>query len=184
MEREICHYKRLAAAVNMFSMRKSHIFNLSIFRGMDKEQQEIFLPLIELCHIAEGKTIFKQGDPANCLYILESGIIEIVYKPFDGPDLSVSRITNGGVFGWSSMMGRERYTSGAMAVVDCEAYRICGKDLHILCEKYPETGVVILDRLASAIAERLEGTHKVIMDILNQGMEMQGKINFEGAKNG
>jgi CRP-like cAMP-binding protein len=169
---------------NMVTMRRRHIFNLSVFKGIQPDQQDLLVPLISLCHIPEGTTIFKQGESATHLYILESGIVEILFKPFDGPCLSVSRLTSGCVFGWSSTLGRDGYTSAAKAVTDCKAYRFYGKDLQKVCEEHPETGVVILDRLASAIVERLECTHNEIMDILNQGMDLGLNLAERGSKNG
>lgn len=163
-------------------MRRKHLFNLSIFKGLEQEQQDLLIPLISLCHIPEGTTIFKQGESATHLYVLESGIVEILFKPFDGPSLSVSQITSGGVFGWSSTLGREGYTSAAKALMNSEAYRICGKELQKLCEEHPDTGVVILDRLASAIVERLECTHHEIMSILNQGMDLGFNLSEQGSK--
>lgn len=168
---------------NMGTMQRRHLFNLSVFRGLEQEQQDLLIPLISLYHIPEGTTIFKQGEAATHLYVLESGIVEIIFKPFDGPSLSVSRLTSGCIFGWSSTLGREGYTSAAKAVMDSEAYRICGKELQALCEEHPDTGVVILDRLASAIVERLECTHNEIMSILNQGMDLGFNLSERGNKN-
>lgn len=165
-------------------MRKRHIFNLSIFKGLEPEHENLLVPLITLCHIPQGTTIFKQGQAATHLYVMDGGIVEIIFKPFDGPNLTVSRITRGGVFGWSSTMGRAGYTSAARALIDSEAYRIKGKELQQLCEQFPDTGVVILDRLASAIAEHLECTHNQIMSILNQGMDLGYDLSERGSKNG
>jgi CRP-like cAMP-binding protein len=167
----------------MVKMRKKHLFNLSIFQGIDADKQSQLLPLVSLCHVTEGTILFKQGEAATHLYIVESGIVEIIFKPFDGPALTVSRLNSGCVFGWSSTLGRSGYTSAARALTDCETYRICGKDLQKLCEDNPETGMVLLDRLASAIAERLECTHNEIMGILNQGMDLGFDLNRQGSKN-
>jgi len=182
-DREKCHYHLRPALAHNCSMRKRHLFNLSVFKGIDPVQQDLLLPLITLCNIPEGTTIFQQGEAAKYLYILESGIVEIIFKPFDGPALPVSRITSGGVFGWSSTLGRDGYTSAARTLTDIEAYRFTGKELQKLCEEYPETGMVILDRLASAIVERLECTHHEIMSILNQGMELGLNLSVQGSKN-
>jgi CRP-like cAMP-binding protein len=180
-QQEICHYLLMLHSGKMDSMRKRHLFNLSVFKGMKKEQQDLLLPLISLCHIPENVIIFNQGETAKYLYILECGMVEIVFKPFDGPAIPVSCITSGGIFGWSSTLGREGYTSTARTLMESAAYRFDGKDLQKLCEKYPETGVVILDRLASAIVERLECTHHEIMSILNQGMELGLNLSEQGS---
>jgi CRP-like cAMP-binding protein len=156
-------------------MRKRHLFLLSIFKELNKEQQDLLIPLITLCHFAAGETLFKQGDRAMHLYILESGIVNILFKPSDGPEILVAHLTSGGVFGWSATLGRDSYTSAAHAEMDCEAYCFDGAELRKLCEEYPDTGVVILDRLALAISKRLETTHNKVMGVLNQGMD----LNFD-----
>ncbi|MEA5078206.1 MAG: cyclic nucleotide-binding domain-containing protein [Anaerolineaceae bacterium] len=165
-------------------MSKRHLFSLPVFQGTSVELQAKLTPLVTLCHIAAGTTIFKQGEAANYLFILEKGQVEIVFKPFDGPALLVSRLGKGDIFGWSSTLGRKGYTSAAQALCDCEAYRMSGKDLQRLCENDPQSGVVILDRLASAIAERLECTHTEIMGILNQGMNLDLDLHTQGSNYG
>jgi CRP-like cAMP-binding protein len=154
-------------------MRRRHIFLLPIFKEMTEEQQQLLLPLITLCRFNADQTIFKQGDSADHLYIIENGLVDIIFKPSDGPALQVSRLTRGGVFGWSSALGRENYTSSAQAVMNLEAYRFTGKELRTLCEVNPETGVVILDRLALAIAQRLESTHGQVMSLLKNSMDLK-----------
>ena len=152
------------------------------FQGVNGELQDQLTPLITLCHITAGTTIFQQGEAAKHLFFLESGEVEIVFKPFDGPVLSVAHLKHGAIFGWSATMGRKAYTSAALALSDCEAYRIEGKELQLLCENHPESGVVILDKLASAIAERLESTHNEIMGILIQGMNLNLDLQKQGSK--
>ena len=45
-----------------------------------------------------------------------------------------------------------------------------GEDLRQLLERYPETGTLVLERLAAVIAERLRNTHEQVMALLLQGM--------------
>jgi CRP-like cAMP-binding protein len=71
-------------------------------------------------------------------------------------------------------LGRETYTSGAVAEVDCAVYRIRHSELRRLCEAEPATANLFLDRLAGVIAERLRNTHNSVLDMLNQGIETNG----------
>jgi hypothetical protein len=48
--------------------------------------------------------------------------------------------------------------------------RVRGEDLRILCEQHPDTGILILERLATVIAERLSNTHDQVMALLVEGM--------------
>lgn len=132
-----------------------------------------------LAHIAEhidlkrydaDAIIFKQGDPAEHLFILLSGGIVIRYNPPDGDVLDVAEISEHNVFGWSAALGRESYTSSAICTVACELLSISGNDLRLICQRYPETGVIILERLAGVIAQRLRNTHEHVMDLLRSGI--------------
>jgi CRP/FNR family transcriptional regulator, cyclic AMP receptor protein len=75
------------------------------------------------------------------------------------------------VFGWSAALRRDIYTSGASAVQESVAYRIRGVKLPEICSRYPETGGLLLERLASVIAERLRSTHTQVLGILTQGID-------------
>jgi len=114
--------------------------------------------------------VFAQDDPADRLYVLLSGRVAIRFKPHDGETLTVTEIAPGGVFGWSAALGRRSYTSSAVSLEAGEALGLRGADLRRLCETQPDTGVVILERLAEVIAERLRSTHAQVVDLLRLGM--------------
>jgi CRP/FNR family transcriptional regulator, cyclic AMP receptor protein len=73
------------------------------------------------------------------------------------------------VFGWSAAMMRDIYSSGAQAAEESDVLRISGCQLRKLCEKNPDTGSLLLNRLAGVIAERLQHTHTQIVNILSRG---------------
>ncbi len=171
---DICHYKGQFPFVNMLSMFGQDIAKLPLFQGLGQEQLERLMALMEPLFIPKRKVIFEEGQAAEYLYILIKGEVEIRYKPYDGPPLTVVHITPGGVFGWSASLGREVYTSAAIALTECETYRISSHLLHHLCDRAPDIGGVLLDRLAGVIAERLPSTHSQVLTILTEGMEMKG----------
>lgn len=143
----------------------------SIFAGLDGNQIGQLSPYLVECQFPADSIIFEQGHPADHLFILLSGEVVVHYKPYDGPPLTVARIGPGGVFGWSAALRRDIYTSGASAVQESLAYRIRGSNLPVICSKYPETGGLLLERLASVIAERLRSTHTQVLGILTQGID-------------
>lgn len=171
---EICHYKRKCAFINIGSMFRQDYAQLSIFAGLDGNQISQLSPFMMECSFPRDQVIFDQGKPAEYLYILLSGEVAIHYKPYDGPPLTVARIEPGGVFGWSSALRRDVYTSGAIAVQESLAYRIRGSNLPVICNQHPETGKILLERLAGVIAERLRSTHTHVLGILTQGMDTKG----------
>ncbi len=156
-------------------MFRQDLDQLTIFQGMSRDQIKALDPIMELCEFPANCLIFEQGQLADYLYILIEGEVQINYKPYDGPpSLEVSRIARGGIFGWSAAMRHEVYTSSAITLEKSQAYRITSERLHQLCSKSPETGIILMKRIATAIAKRLDSTHGQILAILMEGVDLEG----------
>lgn len=144
---------------------------MPLFRGLTGDQIRQMLPMMETCRFASGQVVFEQGQPADYLFVLREGLVRVDHKPYDGPPLTVARIYPGEIFGWSAAMGREKYTSLAVAETDCQALRMRGENLRRLCEHAPEIGALLLERLAAAIAVRLRNTYQEILSILTESID-------------
>lgn len=149
------------------------LHSLTLFQGLATEDIDLLAGAFRRDAYPAGKVIFAQGDPATRLYVLTTGRVAIHFKPYDGDTLPVADIDPGGVFGWSAALGRPTYTSCAIVVEGCEAISISGEELRRLCTSHPQTGVVILERLAGVIAERLNSTHAKVVEMLQQGMDQR-----------
>jgi CRP-like cAMP-binding protein len=157
----------------MFSVYIHELSQTPFFRGLDEMQLASLDSYVELCHFTKDQVIFSQGQIADYVYILRLGEVIIQYKPYDAPLLIVTRIEPSVVFGWSAALGRIKYTSTAIAAVDSEAYQIQSEGLSRTCDQYPETGVVLLGRLAGIVAERLPGTYIKIGSTLSQELHRE-----------
>lgn len=145
--------------------------SLPLFKGLNQHTLDLIVPRFEYETFEEDELVFEQDAPAEKLYVLVEGKVEIRFKPDDGERLTVTEIEEGGVFGWSAALGRETYTSCAICVVDSSAFSVLGEELKHLCEQYPDTGVIILERLAAVIAQRLQKTHAFVIDMLQRGVQ-------------
>jgi CRP-like cAMP-binding protein len=146
---------------------------LAIFEGMDTAQRDLLKSYFVVCGCNHEEVIFAQGDVAEFLYVVIEGEVSILFKPDDGPHLVVSRIQDGGVFGWSAAFGSGFYTSGATCTASAKLLRVRGTDLKMLRENHPETGILILERLAALVARRMEknGDHSQVVALLEHGLK-------------
>ena len=144
--------------------------SIPLFRGLASEDLELLSDKFEPASFPKDTAIFNQGDKAEWLYILLSGRVSIRFKPHDGEMITVADIDVGDVFGWSAALGRDAYSSCAVTKLDSDVLGIRGQALRDLCAVHPETGVIILERLAGVIAERLRSTHKKVVELLWHGM--------------
>ena len=152
--------------------------DLTLFQGLSQEDRERVLPMFAPDYFPAGTVLFEQGDLAAQLYIVLEGEVSIRYKPEDGPPLIVSRVHDEGVVGWSAAIGSPTYTSAAVCTADCYVLRVRSTDLRHLCEEYPQTGSLLLERLAALIAERLRNTHPQVIAMLEHGLHANGDKPF------
>ena len=148
---------------------ESKFDNIPLFEGLDKEIFILLEPLFEFCTCHEG-IIFEQGDPAIHLYLVVEGLVDILYKPYDAPPITMTTVKAGGIFGWSAIAGNTIYTSGATCHEECKTLRVRGADLRTLSIEHPETGEILLDRIAQSVSNRWQNAHAQVREILSLGI--------------
>jgi CRP-like cAMP-binding protein len=140
---------------------------IPLFEGLTSEQILLLAGLFEKFLCPPDKVIFNQGDPPDYLYLILKGSASIVYKPYDGPKITVTRLKKGDVFGWSAVIGGNKYTSSVVSETELESIRIHRGALAGLIADHPETGKIIIDRLALNVSPRWKNAHKQIQHYLN-----------------
>ena len=100
-----------------------------------------------------GHVLFRKGDVADYLYILEEGAVNIVIQEQGHISFPVNQL--GRVLGWSALVEPNRYTATAECVKDSKVIKIDGGRLMRILEKHPREGMTIMRRLAGVIATRL-----------------------------
>jgi CRP-like cAMP-binding protein len=93
------------------------------------------------------------------------------FKPDDGTLITISHVEKGGWFGWSAVVGSEKYTSSAIAIEDLESIRVHGNELRKLCAEQPEAGKVVLERLVNKVSFRWNNAHKQVHSMLTKGLK-------------
>jgi CRP-like cAMP-binding protein len=146
------------------------IERLAFLEGFSQDQVEYLSPIMDRVEYHSGQKIFSQGDRADYLYFIIEGRVSIQFKPEDGPVLTVANLEEGGIFGWSSALGSAFYTSSAIATENGLFVRLAGEDLKTLCQDQAETGILILNKLAAVIAQRLRSTHEQVVALLKKGL--------------
>jgi CRP-like cAMP-binding protein len=130
----------LIQEVQLFQKVPSHIM------------EEIALLAVEKNYSA-GSEVFRAGDFADSLCILEEGEIEITL-PGEGRIFFPVK-ESGLVFGWSALIEPRQYTASARCLKNSKVIEIDGDRLMGVLEKHPADGLRIMERLAGVIASRL-----------------------------
>jgi len=140
-----------------------------LFDELDEEMLEILETMFESYTCHEG-IIFKQGDPAIYLYIVKTGTVDLTYKPYDAPPITITTVHSDGIFGWSAIGGNTVYTSSAVCRTQCAALRAQGSAIRELCVRDRERGEHLLDLFADSVGKRWKNAHAHVRGILSQGV--------------
>ena len=143
---------------------------VTFFVDLDENHMNLLRSLFEPYSCQAGTVILQQDAPAEFLYLVISGTVEMSYKPYDGNPITVSHVEKDGLFGWSAVVGSEKYTSSAIAIGNVETFRVRGSELRKFCIEHPEAGKVVLERLADGVSSRWKDAHQQIKSLLVQGI--------------
>jgi signal-transduction protein with cAMP-binding, CBS, and nucleotidyltransferase domain len=130
-----------------------NIHEVKFFNGIDQAVVEEIKTACTAKAYAAEDIIFEKGSPADCLYILEKGSIDLLLKKAD--NLVYTLDSEGEVFGWSSIVEKGVYTSTATCVTDASVLCISKKDIEGIFDRNTEAAVTFYRRLGSIFSKRI-----------------------------
>ena len=95
---------------------------------------------------AAGAAIFNQGDPGDCMYIVQSGTIEMVVG-----DRVVETVGPNEALGFMSMIDEQPRTSTARAKEACELSQIDSRTFRFMVDEVPNFAAYIMGVMARRI---------------------------------
>jgi CRP-like cAMP-binding protein len=85
---------------------------------MSDTDLDSFLTHASSQRVFQGETVFKQGQPATCFYLLFSGRLKVTQVTGDGQQFIVRVVHPGELFGFAMALQRPDYPGTAIAVME------------------------------------------------------------------
>ena len=102
---------------------------------------------------AVGTVVFNKGDPGNCMYIVQSGTIEMVTG-----DKVIETVGPNEAIGFMSMVDSAPRSSTARVKEACELSVIDGRTFRFMVDEIPNFATYIM----GAMARRIRGMSKAM----------------------
>ncbi len=67
-----------------------------------------------------GEVVFRQGDPAECVYFIQSGDVEVVRRHRDGKEERVAQLGAGDFFGEVGLLSDQRRSATVRALAETQ----------------------------------------------------------------
>jgi len=102
-----------------------------------------------------GQWVARQGEPANALYVVQSGMLKLLQLTHQGTELIVRFVGPGGLFGGVVAVDRVPYPVSAIAVAPTEACTWDSPTLRQLIDTHPTLRANIMREMASHMTDAL-----------------------------
>jgi CRP/FNR family transcriptional regulator len=101
------------------------------FQSLNAEQITIFTTRVDEVRLGSGRTLFKQGDPGDSIYLLLSGQILIKLGATTEDERTLAKLEAGAIFGEMGPLTDAARTATAMTAADSHLWRISAPSLHV-----------------------------------------------------
>ncbi len=132
------------------------LHGLRLLYGLDRVEAERFLAKATLIKAEPGDHIVRQGEQGNAVFVLLSGIAEVVLA--EVPDHPLAVLGAGDTFGEISFFTAKPRTANVVAKAPCEMIVLSGEFLNRVIAQEPTVAAKVLLNLSHMLAERLAVT--------------------------
>jgi toluene monooxygenase system ferredoxin subunit len=127
-----------------------------LFKGLPRDTLARLQALCKSETHPEGSTLYRVGDPAEDLYILESGRVEFLIGRDERTTPAGFVLRTGEVFGWAALMdGQPSRIARATCLEKSSVLRMNGREVLKVLESDPASGYLVMRRLAELITRYL-----------------------------
>lgn len=134
---------------------------VAMFRDLSDEQLKAIQESGELAEYNKGDLIFCHGEPAEYLWIVAEGGVELRCESSaavrQGVCEPVTFVSEAQTFGWTCFVPPYQYRlSGYCASRHCSLIKLKKTELERLFEKYPELGFAVMQFVITAVGKQFQ----------------------------
>jgi CRP/FNR family transcriptional regulator len=134
-----------------------------LFQGLSQSQSEQVAAITREQQIKKSHWLFHEGQPAESIYLLKDGAIELVTRVEDTIEIPVTVIRpENGCLGIGALVEPHLYTLSARCLKDSIVLKIEQTELHSLMQDDVELRCTIMTNLAQKMLERLKETRQEV----------------------
>ncbi len=140
---------------------ENHLRGVPMFADLAPDFIEHLKESVELQRYSPGQIITRQGDAADCFYLVRIGFVKIS-ENYPGGELVLAYLSRGDYFGEIGSLGGGIRTATCTALDHVEVVRISGDDFRQMIERFPTVRAGL-----AAVAEERQAANRARMDMLH-----------------
>ncbi len=144
--------------------------NARIFADLEDDELERIAEICKKQQFKSAKTLFKEGDPGNRLYIIAEGEVRISRNVPGSGEEALSVLKSGACFGEMAVFDRSERSTDAIANTDCTLVTITRSDFEMLLDFDRDLAFKVLWSVVRLLSERLRITNDNLRSFLAMSM--------------
>jgi len=125
----------------------------------------------------KGETIFYQGSPSDCAFIISSGSVEIIETTLEGQKV-IGQLTENEIFGEMGLIDGQPRSATARALEDLVVFVMTRVSFDKLARENPEALLPILKVLSSRLRETMNFMNSQYPNLHMNTRPVNGKLRI------
>ena len=121
------------------------------FRDVDPAKLRLLAFVGEKITYAPGESVFRQGNPADGVYVILGGEVEIYRDTGEGEPIELARFGDGMSFGEMSVLSGQKRSVSAVAATKLCVLRIKKNDFVELVRQVPQLAFAIIREMSQRL---------------------------------
>ncbi len=117
-------------------------------------------------HLQRGEFLFVEGDPGSFMGFVVSGVIEVFKRAETGENIVLARLARGSSIGEMALIDKSPRSATAVAKQSTTMVTLTEKGFEMLANKYPETGIKVIQKIARLLSLNMRRTSSKLADLL------------------
>ena len=119
--------------------------------------------------LAEGQTLFREGDAGNELYILAEGKVAVIIALPDGAEREIARVSPGYFFGEMSIFDNAPRSATCRALEPSALRSLSREAFSDIIAAHPRVALKLMYRMLNVTTQRLRGTSEFVSEMVLWG---------------
>ncbi|HKJ87345.1 MAG TPA: Crp/Fnr family transcriptional regulator [Gammaproteobacteria bacterium] len=141
-----------------------------LFAGLSGDKMDALARLSQSRTYERGETVFRQGDPADGLYLIQSGRVKLLLTHEDGEEVIVDLLGEGEYFGEMALIDAEPRSTGVVALQRTTVRFLPKGDFRRLLSRSNE----LAQSLLQGLTERLRNANRMIESLAT--LDVYGRV--------
>jgi diguanylate cyclase (GGDEF)-like protein len=153
----------------METIAPAFLERVGVFSLLSHEEVERVTSHLAAAELAEGQTLFREGEAGKELYILAEGKVAISISLPDGSEQQIAQFVPGDFFGEMSIFDNAPRSATCRALAHSVVFSLSKDAFSHIIAQHPRIALKLMYRMLNVTTQRLRGTSQFVSEMVLWG---------------